>query len=155
VGAALGLSARRSGRTRSLALGVATGAVWALTTNLLKATANDFGDRGLSAVAGWAVWALIAGGAIGTIINQTAFQSGDLVWSLPAMSVVEPLLASAFATVVFGERMHVRSGLSWLVLVVGSAAALVSVAFLGHHQAESELSMTAEHAPTTAAPASD
>ena len=80
-----------------------------------------------------APWALLVVGFLGTIVNQSAFQAGELVWSLPAITVVEPVVGSALAVLVFDERLQATSVAARAIAVVGALAALVSAAGLGHH----------------------
>ena len=133
AGAALAAAARCSGRSRAVALGAATGIIWAYTSLLLKASTADVAGLGVGALSQMAPWALLVVGFLGTIINQSAFQAGELIWSLPAITVVEPVVGSALAVLVFDERLQATGGAARAIAVVGALVALVSAAGLGHH----------------------
>jgi drug/metabolite transporter (DMT)-like permease len=129
-GSALFASRFVAPRSRAIMIGVATGAIWALTAVLLKATAIDVQRRGYAAIDGWAPSALVAGGLVGTVVNQTAFQAGELSWSLPAMSVVEPVAGALLGAVVYHEHFIDRTDGSRFVLLASGAVALTCVVLL-------------------------
>jgi len=44
----------------------------------------------------------------GLLLNQSAFQVGQLGWSLPVITIFEPLVAIAIGELMFGE--HIDTG---------------------------------------------
>jgi drug/metabolite transporter (DMT)-like permease len=44
----------------------------------------------------------------GLMLSQSAFQAGDLKWSLPALTVVEPVVAILIGQLLFGEHISFR-----------------------------------------------
>jgi drug/metabolite transporter (DMT)-like permease len=130
AGALIVLSRHAKPATRSMALGAASGAIWALTAALLKGSADSFGRVGAHVLISWQPWALILTSAVGLIVNQTAFQAGELVWSLPAMTVTEPLLGTTFGLMIFSERFATSSPAAFGAIVASSSVALVSAFWL-------------------------
>ncbi len=114
---------RRGANRGAAVLGVAVGAIYAVTAALLKA----LGDRGLhhpfAVLWSWQLYAVLAFGAAGLVLNQLAFQAGPLSASLPAIATVDPLLSVFIGVWVFDERIRqgvlADCGLTVLLLVLG------------------------------------
>jgi hypothetical protein len=105
--AALVLSARRAGGTAAAALlGVATGALFAVTASLLKVCTGLLARGPLHLVGSWQLYVLVIAGAAGILLNQLAYQAGPLSASLPAITVVDPLIAVLIGVVVFDEHLR-------------------------------------------------
>lgn len=94
----------RSPVRASFLLGSASGVCFGLTAGLLKMISNDFGADGLmGALSSWHLYAQIATGLAGIAINQRAYHLAPLAISMPALNVVDVLVALAFGVMVFGE----------------------------------------------------
>jgi hypothetical protein len=63
-------------------------------------------------------------------LNQSAFQAGHVAASLPAMSVANPVLASAMGVVLFGEHLDAHGAAAWLVASVAIVAMLIGTVWL-------------------------
>lgn len=134
VAAALSVVHGRGGRLptpgrRAAMLGLAAGVTWGFVAAVVKELSEQVG-RGAGAVfSDWSPYVLVAVGALGTYLASNAFQAGPLAASQPALTMVEPLVASLLGITIFGE--HVRHG---AVDLVGEATLLavlaVSVVFL-------------------------
>jgi hypothetical protein len=103
----LGRRQRRAGRMAAL-LGVAVGIIYAADAALLKAVTDIATRHLLDVLISWQVYAVIALGAAGLLVNQLAFEAGPLVASLPATATVDPLLSIVVGVLVYDE--HVRPG---------------------------------------------
>src|SRR3954447_23151202 len=64
---------------------------------------------------------LLLVGAVSVLMAQRAYQAGPLVQSLPATTVLEPLVATVLAGALYGE--HLAPGLLAHVLQLGGATA--------------------------------
>jgi drug/metabolite transporter (DMT)-like permease len=107
VAATLTVTARRSGgSTAATLLGMATGVMFAVTASLIKVNTGLLARGPLQLLAGWQFYALVAVGAVGLLLNQLAYQSGPLSASLPAITVVDPLVAIVIGVVVFDEDLR-------------------------------------------------
>jgi drug/metabolite transporter (DMT)-like permease len=116
--ATLVLVARASPRWRSLCLGTATGILFGLVAALTESSAHLLDHGILHALGHWQPYALAVCAVLGLMLTQSAFQAGDLKWSLPALTVVEPVVAILIGQVLFGEHISVR-GLSPVGEILG------------------------------------
>jgi glucose uptake protein GlcU len=127
---------------RAALLGVAVGAVYALTAALIKAASDVFAEHGLVAlVSSWQLYALLLMGAAGQFLTQRAFQAGPITSSLPAISTVDPLLSVLIGVVVYHEVVH-RGPLGGFVLLVLLLLLVTAVIQLGRVETEESTSST-------------
>jgi drug/metabolite transporter (DMT)-like permease len=120
---------RGSPQRRSLALGAATGIVFGVTSAITERTSHRLGISLGHALDDWSPYVLIAVSIGGLVLNQSAFQAGDLKWSLPAITVLEPLVAILIGQTLFHE--HVETGaLHVSGQILGLAAMVVGVLIL-------------------------
>lgn len=105
-------------RRRAVALGSAAGLVYGGAAALTKTTAHIL-DRGVLGVfVHWQLYALATLGVGGMLLAQSAFQAGALDLSLPALTVVDPVVSILIGVVAFHESVAV----SPLALAVELAA---------------------------------
>ncbi len=96
----------RSGGPAAALLGVAVGISYAATAALLKSVTNIALRGPVPVLTSWQLYAVIASGAAGLLLNQVAFRAGPLTASLPAIATVDPLLSIALGIVIFHEHIH-------------------------------------------------
>lgn len=126
AGAAVGFGRRAgAGPERALLFGLATGALYALTAVLTKATVDLFDDGVLDSLGHWQPYALVTVSIVGLVINQSAFQAGHLAASLPAIAVTNPVLASVLGVVLFDERFGASGGLAVGVTALAVVAMII------------------------------
>jgi len=83
------------------------GTIYAGTAALIKACTNILLQHGLSGLlTSWQLYAVVAAGAAGLLLAQTAFQAGPLAASLPATAATDPLVSVVFGVVVFDEQLR-------------------------------------------------
>jgi drug/metabolite transporter (DMT)-like permease len=134
---------RGSPRRRSLALGVATGIVLGVTSAISERTSHRLGISLGHAVTDWSPYVLIVVSIGGLLLNQSAFQAGDLKWSLPAITVLEPLVAISIGRMLFHEHLatgalHVSGEILGLAsMVLGVLILAASPALTGQEPARS------------------
>ena len=129
---------RGSPQRRSLALGAATGIVFGTTAAVTERTSHRLGISLGHALGDWSPYVLIVVSIGGLLLNQSAFQAGDLKWSLPAITVLEPIVAIVIGQSLFHE--HIATGalrvtgetLGLVLMVVGVLALARSPALPGH-----------------------
>jgi hypothetical protein len=123
---ALSAAVAGSGRVKSLGLGAAAGAMFALSAALVKTWGEILGHGGLPAlVTSWELWMALGCGLVGALLSQAAFQSGPLGIPLAAMMVIDPVLGVSLGGIVFGEAFS--TGLLAVVQSAGLALTLVGV----------------------------
>jgi len=116
------LARRTIGSRRALYLGVATGVVYSFTAVLTKATVDLLNGSVGALFTHWQLYVLLAVSFVGLLLNQSAFQAGHVAASLPAISVVNPVLASIFGITMFGEHLDAHGPLAVSVTVLSIAA---------------------------------
>jgi hypothetical protein len=126
AGVCIVIGRKRSGSPAAALLGVAVGISYAATAALLKSVTNIALQGPVPVLTSWQLYAVIASGAAGLMLNQVAFRAGPLTASLPAIATVDPLLSIAIGIVIFHEHIHHGTfqgfWLSSLVLLIGVAA---------------------------------
>lgn len=85
-----------------LLLGAAAGVVFGLIAGTLKAVAGAPDLR--HAVTGWPLYALVALGTSGFLLNQQAYRRAPLTTSVPVLNVLNPVVALVYGAVAFHER---------------------------------------------------
>lgn len=131
IGAIAGLyvaaKAQRRPAVRSALLGVASGFGYGLTAAFTKGMADVFTEHGVAGVlASWQLYACGAAGLASTWLLQNAYHAGTLAAAQPGITLVDPVIATLWGAVAFGE--HVRHG--WiLVLALLPLAVLTSGVF--------------------------
>lgn len=130
----------RPGARRAAALGAACGVVYGVTAALAKASGHLL-DRGvLHALTSWEPYVLVALGAAGVLLSQTAFQAGPLQASLPMLTVADPLVAAVIGVGAFHEHVSHRplhlaaQGFSIALLLIGTFALSRSPLVVGTHE---------------------
>jgi drug/metabolite transporter (DMT)-like permease len=110
---------------RALLYGLATGSIYGLTAILTKATVDLFDGGVLASLGHWQPYALAVVSIAGLVLNQSAFQAGHVAASLPAISVVNPVLASTFGILLFDEQLGAHGVWAWAVTVAAIVVMLV------------------------------
>jgi drug/metabolite transporter (DMT)-like permease len=123
IAISVGVAATIQGPLRATLLGIAAGLSFGLLAVLTKAVTSLF-SSGLSAVlGGWQLYVLILLGISALVVSQSAYQAGPLALSMPAVAMLEPLVAVVAGEIVFKEEAH----LAGAALAVEAGAALVAV----------------------------
>jgi hypothetical protein len=119
------LSARRA-----LLLGAATGIIYGVTSAVTERTGHVLYGGVLHALATWPPYVLAAASILGLLVNQSAYQAGDLRQSLPVLTVAEPIVAIVIGQFLFGEHID-SSALAITGEVVGLVLMTAGVVQLG------------------------
>jgi drug/metabolite transporter (DMT)-like permease len=101
------VAARIHGNTRALLLGVAVGLLFGATAALTKSVVSLLGEGIGAVLSSWETYALAIAITAGTYLQQVAFQAATLSSSLPAATVLEPLMAAVIGVVVLQERLQI------------------------------------------------
>ncbi|MFI6860532.1 DMT family transporter [Streptomyces sp. NPDC050421] len=141
VGLALLLTAfakrSRSGVSPAL-LAVAAGLLYGLQDALTRVSGERLSDGGWAAlVTGWQPYAVLVLGVTGLILVQSAFETGPLRMSLPALTAAQPLAGIACGIGFLGDQVRTDTGaLAWQA--AGLAAIVAGIVLLGLHPAMPE-----------------
>lgn len=115
---------------RALLLAFAAGCVYGLTAALTKSTVDLLDDGVLDTLTHWQPYALVVIALGGLLLNQSAFQSGHLAASLPAMAVTDPVVGSVLGVTLFGEHLGAESVGALVITGVAVAVMFVSTVSL-------------------------
>ncbi|RTL63485.1 MAG: hypothetical protein EKK42_28075 [Pseudonocardiaceae bacterium] len=124
------VAGRRRGTARAALLAVATAIAYGVLAAATKAVVALL-EHGIgSALTGWETYLLVVAAVGGTLLQQSAFQAGDLAASIPAVTVGEPVVAAIVGVTVLDERIAAAGPGRLLigVLVVVMAAATIALA---------------------------
>jgi drug/metabolite transporter (DMT)-like permease len=135
TGACILVAARSKGARRAVLLAVATGILYGVAAALTKSTVSLLDDGFVGFVTSWEPYALAAAAGLGTYLQQSAFQAGDLSQSLPAVSVLEPVVAVVLGITLLEEELQ-ADGLEWALIILSAVAMIVATAALARSQAE-------------------
>ena len=129
--AILGLASARARAKRALLLGALCGTLYGYVAVLSKAVVDIFKDEGLAVLLGsWEFYALAASAGIGTVLQHYSFHSGPLTQSLPAMTIMEPIVAFSLGYAVLGEHFRVESAPGWSAMAIALAIMIASTVAL-------------------------
>jgi drug/metabolite transporter (DMT)-like permease len=107
---------------RALALGIAAGTGFGMTGTLLKQVVHEAPTHWAGL---WPLLLMVVVGACSIVSAQSAYQAGQLIESLPPLTVLEPVVAAAIASFAFGEALapgllaHAGQLLGLLLLTAG------------------------------------
>ena len=110
--AVLAVMARWGSPVRRAALyATAASITWALMAAFIKSTTDVLATSGpVGMLAHWPIYALIASGVLGSVLQQAALQVGPLSVSQPLIVVVDPAVAIVLSVWIFDERFTVSVG---------------------------------------------
>lgn len=124
----------------AMALGVAVGLLFGITTVLIKPVAGTFGsgrrfwaDLGI-VLGGWQLWTLAVCGVIAVYLQQRAFHLGSLIDSLPAVTVADPIVGAVFGATVLRETIRL-SGVGGVLVLGCVLVMLVTTVLLARQSA--------------------
>lgn len=121
---------------KALLLGTATGWLYGFVALLSKSVVDTYVNDGLvQLLLAWELWLLVALAVIGVGLQQAAFNAGPLQASLPAMTVVEPIVAFSLGYIVLGERFQ-AVGVQWVALFIALATMISATIALAARPAE-------------------
>ena len=118
------------GTTRSVLLAVATGVCYGVTAALLKTVMSLLGEGLFEMFFHWETYALAVAATLGTYFQQAAFQAGALEASLPAVTVLEPVVAVILGVTIMQEDVRAND-VEWVLIgltVLAMAAGTIALA---------------------------
>lgn len=146
--AALFVAAFNRPEESALALGTACGILYGYVALVAKAVVDIFGNEGpVAALGSWELYALIGLAAGGTVIQQYSFHAGALAHSLPAMTIMEPIVAFGLGYWVLGEKFQVESAVGWSVMGGSLVIMIVSTIVLSRLPVNTGTTKRTDHAP--------
>lgn len=109
--------------------GAAGGTAAGIAAVLISAGIRNLTTGGLlAALTGVAVWGAIAAAVVAQLGGQQAYARGSLAWSLPALTLCDPLAAVPAARLLLGERLSPGHAVVWLPAAAVAAVGVVLLA---------------------------
>jgi drug/metabolite transporter (DMT)-like permease len=146
IGPAIAICTIAAMRTRNTAravlLALATALLYSLTAVLTKSAITELGEGLEAFFTSWEPYAVVAGGALALLLNQSAFQAGDLQASLPTLTAVEPIVGSVLGFLMLDELLTASGTWEWLAVVVSALAIVGAVVALSISAARYEDAQT-------------
>ena len=134
VAASVAVAVRLSGWRRAILLAVAVGLLFGVVAVLTKIEMQLLTEDGAARLLTSPVtYTLIAVAVVATLLQQSAFHAGSLKASVPAMLVLEPLVAVLLGQVILGEHLTV-SAPSAIALGIATGAMAVATIALGRDE---------------------
>jgi hypothetical protein len=153
LAAGLVASARSRGTTRAVLLAGCTALCYGIAAALTKGVVDSLGDGLVALLTAWETYALVAASVLGTLLQQSAFQAGQLGASLPTMIVGEPVVAVVIGALVLQEELR-ADGAEWALIAVLAAVMTAATVALARSSASSAVTTT-QPAAVRGAPADD
>ncbi|MEU1039788.1 DMT family transporter [Streptomyces sp. NPDC005551] len=149
VGIALLLTAYAK-RTRlssaPVLLATAAGLLYGVQDALTRICGERFAEGGWAGLlTGWQPYGVLVLGVTGLVLVQSAFETGPLRMSLPALTAAQPLAGIVCGVGFLGDRLRTDTGaLAWQA--AGLAAVVAGIVLLGLHPAMPQGTSDAERA---------
>jgi drug/metabolite transporter (DMT)-like permease len=118
------LGSAHKGPMRAMFLGAAAGLSFGVLSVLTKALTQLFSRDVSQAFVTWQVYVTIGVGIAALIVSQSAYQAGPLAYSMPLVSLLEPVVAVVIGDTVLGEQVHLSGGTVLLELLVAGLASV-------------------------------
>lgn len=134
AGALMLVGRGRARRQRALFFSCAAGVIYGVTAALTKTTAHLLNQGVLQVLTHWQPYGLAIFGVAGMVVVQSGFQVGSLDVSLPALTVVDPVVSILVGALAFGEAIN-TGFLPTPIEVGGLIAVVAGVGFLAYSRA--------------------
>jgi hypothetical protein len=118
------------GTRRSLVLAVAAGVLLGVSGPLTKSAVAGFDDGLVEGLKHWELWGMALTAALGTFWQQSSYQAGDVQTSLPAVTVLKPLVAMALGLTIYEETLRI-GGAGDLLLLASIVTMIMATVVLG------------------------
>jgi drug/metabolite transporter (DMT)-like permease len=100
------VSRSTGGALRAGLMAAAGGIFYGLAAALTKVTAQEFHTGIVHTLTNtWEPYALVVCAVVAMVVVQSAFQAGPLRWSLPTLTVVDPVVSVVIGALALGERI--------------------------------------------------
>jgi drug/metabolite transporter (DMT)-like permease len=120
-----GGGAQGSGAHQAAVFGIAGGSAFGLTAALMKGMTTYYSQGGFGAIfTSWQLYAMVASGALGMFLVQSALNAGKLIAAQPGLSLSDPIISILWGVLAFHER--VRGGPIHLLMAALSTAVLAA-----------------------------
>jgi drug/metabolite transporter (DMT)-like permease len=150
VAASLVIAVRLTGWRQAILLALGVGVLFGVLAVLTKIEMHILTEEGgAQLLTSPVTYTLIVVAVAATLLQQSAFHAGSLKASVPAMLVLEPVVAVLLGQVILGEHLAVSTS-SAIALGIATAAMAVATVALGRDEGafEDELEAAATRRPS-------
>lgn len=137
-----GLRTRNTARAVLFALGTAL--MYSITAVLTKSAVTELGDGLDVFFSSWEPYVGVALGVGALLVNQSAFQAGDLQASLPTLTAAEPIVGSVLGIMMLDELLRASGALEWTLVVLSALVITAAVVALSISTARSDAAIASE-----------
>ena len=117
------------GAGAAVACGAAGGTAAGIAAVLISAGIRNLTSGGIrAALTGVALWGAVVAAVVAQLGGQQAYARGSLAWSLPALTLCDPLAAVPAARLLLGERLSPGHAVVWLPAAAVAAVGVVLLA---------------------------
>jgi drug/metabolite transporter (DMT)-like permease len=102
----------QGGSPRAALLAIAAGSTFGLTAALMKAMTITFAGGFGELFTSWQIYAMVAAGALGMFLTQSALNAGQLIAAQPGLTLSDPLISVLWGVTIFNDRVR----LGWYAL---------------------------------------
>jgi drug/metabolite transporter (DMT)-like permease len=139
---------RSTGSVRASLLALSAGIMFGVTAPLTKAFVHLLGGGPVTVLTNWEPYGLAVFSIAGFLVQQSAFQAGELEASVPFLETAEPIVASIIGVVLLGERLHAATVTDKALIALSIGTMIVCAVSLARSQARREESQqTTESLP--------
>ncbi len=110
--------------------GAIAGVMYGVSATLMNSVVESLHDDGWGVFADWQLYAMVATGLGGFVVQQVSLSFGKLATSVSSTSVVNPVISVILGAFLFQERLDTDPHWHRLVAVCGLALALVGTALI-------------------------
>jgi drug/metabolite transporter (DMT)-like permease len=133
---------RTRNTARAVLLALATALLYSMTAVLTKSAVTELGEGAAAFFTSWEPYALVVGGVVSLLLNQSAFQAGELQASLPILTAVEPIVGSVLGFLMLDELLTAAGLWEWAAVIAAAVVLVGAVVALSISAARHE---TAAH----------
>ncbi len=152
---AVPLAIRLAGSRRALLLGTTVGMLFGVVAVLTKSVMHTVTTGNVSSLLTSPVGYMLAVvGVVATLLQQSAFHAGALQASVPAMLVLEPVVAVLLGQVIFGEYLTANPPTAVVLGITLAAMAAATIA-LGRDEGAYEEALEATRTKPANGPAAE
>jgi drug/metabolite transporter (DMT)-like permease len=123
---------------RAVLLALATAVLYAITAVNTKAAVSELADGLDVLLTSWEPYVGAAAAILGLLLNQSAFQAGELGASLPTLTAVEPIVGSVLGVLMLHEVLRASGPLAWIAVGASAVVVVVAIVVLAHAAARVE-----------------
>jgi drug/metabolite transporter (DMT)-like permease len=143
------------GSVKAALLAVAAGSTFGLTAALIKAMTQTLSHGVVGLFTSWPVYAMLAAGALGMFLTQSALNAGQLIAAQPGLTLSDPLISVLWGVLAFQEQVqqgwYIIGQVACAGVIVAGVVMLARSPVLAAGDEDDDEDEAADHSPAGAA----